>query len=102
MLSDKELKLTVEIAEKLRLKLKGRLSKKLNDSQLWIDLADIHEICRVYLTIIERILSVDEADKKTLEDLLYEIDIELFEHLPYHSKSLKKLLPKVIKEVDSH
>ncbi len=93
-----ETKNTVDIAKNLRLKLGDKLSDKLNKSQLFIDLADIHEISRSYLELIDKILSVNDSDKEAIEDILYAINTELFEHLPYHSKSLKKLLPQVIKE----
>ena len=90
----------VKTSKGLRSKLGGNLSTQLNESQLFIDLADIHEICNSYLNSIEKILSIDKSDKEELANAFYEIDTELFEHLPYHTKSLKKLLPKVIDQLE--
>jgi len=92
---------TIKILGSLRSKLEPSLSEAIGKSQFFVDLADIHEICRAYLVAIDMITSFETEDLEKLKDILYEIDCQLFEHLPYHLKSLKKLLPKVIKSLES-
>lgn len=91
---------TSDVLSTLRLKLDELLPKDLQKSQVYVDLADIHEISRAYLEAIDRILSAELIDPAMLEDILHEIDCQLFEHLPYHLKSLKKLLPKVVESLE--
>ncbi|MFK5950275.1 MAG: hypothetical protein QM500_16065 [Methylococcales bacterium] len=94
-----ETEITVDVVKKIQDKLDPYLSESLRDSQLFIDLADIHEICRSYQNAIDRILLSD--DREMIAEILNDIDNELFVHLPYHFKSLKKLLPDVIDEIES-
>jgi hypothetical protein len=96
-----EIEITSDVLRALRLKLDGLLPESLQKSQVFVDLVDIHEICRAYLNAVNRILVEESLSPAGLEDILYEIDSELFEHLPYHLKSLKKLLPKVIEALEN-
>ncbi len=93
-------KITVDLIDALRERLEESLSTSLNESHLFGDIADIHEACRVYLGAIDKILSKDSS-LEDVENILYEIDCELFEHLPYHLKSLRKLLPKMIHAIQN-
>lgn len=86
--------ITVKLAKQLREKLDPLIPESLSNSTLIIDLADTHEVCRTYLEDIEKILASNNPEE--IENILYKIDCELFEHLAYHLKSLKKLLPKLI------
>lgn len=95
-----EVDATIKILRSLRSKLEPSLPVSIGESQFFVDLADIHEICRAYLAAVDRIISSEFEDLEALQDILYEIDSHLFEHLPYHLKSLKKLLPKVIKSIE--
>ena len=91
-----EVEITLETVRTLHVKLDALFPESLRKSQLFVDLADIHEICRNYLDVIDGILAEEPIGQEKLEDLLYKIDCQLFEHLPFHLKSLKKLLPKAI------
>lgn len=71
------------------------LPASFQESRLAVDMADIHEICRAYLSCINDLLSNDAVNRRAIEDVFYEIDCELFEHLPYHLRSLKKMMPQV-------
>ncbi len=93
-----EAEITVDILKKLEDKLDPYLSEELRNSQFFVDLADIHEICRSYLSMIDNVISSD--DKGVIEESLDNIETELFDHFPYHFKSLKKLLPEVIDEIE--
>jgi hypothetical protein len=92
---------TINILNSLRTQLEPSLTESLNESQFFVDLADIHEICRAYIASIDNIINSSGADDlEKLKDIFYEIDCQLFEHLPYHLNSLKKLLPKAIKSLE--
>jgi hypothetical protein len=66
------------------------LTESLGESQLFVDLADMYEICRAYIASID-IINSSEADDDKLKDVFYEIDCQFSEHLPYHLNSLMKL-----------
>lgn len=100
MTKTEETDATIKILGSLRSKLEPSLPESIGESQFFVDLADIHEICRAYLVAVDMIASSETQDLEKLKDIFYEIDCQLFEHLPYHLKSLKKLLPKVIKSLD--
>ncbi|MDD1607984.1 MAG: hypothetical protein LUO95_10845 [Methylococcaceae bacterium] len=93
--------ITIKIAHSLRLQLESSLPVAIGESQFFVDLADIREICHAYLTAVDRITSSEVEDLEKLKDIFYEIDCQLFVHLPYHLKSLKKLLPKVIEALEA-
>jgi hypothetical protein len=71
------------------------LPTSFQSSQLAVDMADIHEICRTYLASINDLMKSDTANRRQIEDMFYKIDCDLFEHLPYHLKSLNKIMPQV-------
>lgn len=100
MIKIEEVDTTIKILGSLRSKLEPSLPVAIGESRLFVDLADIYEICRAYLTAIDIITSSEIRDLEKLKDVFYEIDCQLFEHLPYHLKSLKKLLPKVIESLE--
>lgn len=91
-----KLKITSQVLKSLESQLGQLLPPSLRQSQLFVDLVDIHGVCRVYLKAIDKLLSKKRSNLESMENILYEIDNELFEHLPYHLKSLKKLLPQTI------
>lgn len=97
-----EINVTLEVLHLLRNKFDPYLSDSVRDSQLFVDLADIYEICCSYIKVIDGINNMDITDKNATEDVLYEIDNQLFEHLPHHLESLKVLLPKLIDLFDEN
>ena len=48
---------TIKILGSLRSRLEPSLPASISDSQFFVDLADIHEICRAYLVAIDMIAS---------------------------------------------
>jgi hypothetical protein len=71
------------------------LPTSFQSSRLAVDMADIHEICRCYLSCINDLMKSDVANRRHIEDVFYKIDCDLFEHLPYHVKSLNKMMPQI-------
>ncbi|MBI3345504.1 MAG: hypothetical protein HY028_11760 [Gammaproteobacteria bacterium] len=59
-------KITVDLVKALRKKFEKSLPVSLLESQLFVDLADIHEACRVYLGAIDKILS----ENTSLSDII--------------------------------
>ncbi len=95
-----EAEITIAILKKLETSLGQVLSPALRESQLLVDLSDIHEISRSYIKLIEQLVEADPVNVSTIEDILYKIDTEILEHLPYHAESLKALFPKLLDAVD--
>lgn len=95
-----ETDITIAVLKKLEASLGQVLSPSLRKSQLLVDLSDIHEISRSYIKLIEELVEVEPDDVTAIEDILYKIDTEILEHLPYHAESLKTLLPKLLDAVD--
>ena len=91
----------VDIVKKLRSLLEGRLSAEINDSEFFIDLADIYGISKFYICQINDILEERECSNDDITTTLDKINFELFDHLPYHLKSLRTLLSKTIEELES-
>ena len=86
---------TLRVLKKLESQFRLLLPRSVQSSQLAVDMADIHKICRTYLSCINELMKRDVTNRRQIEDLFYEIDCDLFEHLPYHLKSLKKIMPHV-------
>jgi len=96
---EKDINKTVQVSKLLREKLDPLFSENLSNSQIIVDLADIHEICSAYLKSLDKIIHGGSLAPSDIEDIFYDIDCDLFEHLPFHLDSLKKLLSQAIDEV---
>lgn len=86
---------TSRVLKTVESKLRMLLPTRSHASQLAVDLADIHEVCRAYLACIDDLINSDTTNRRKIEDVFYKIDCDLFEHLPYHLKSLNKMMPHV-------
>ncbi len=87
---------SIVLSDKLRKKLEKKLPEYLNGSSVFVDLADISEIATTYLSAIDQLNSVDLQDHDAVLDILMQIQIELFEHLPMHLKPFEKHLEDLI------
>lgn len=88
--------LTVELTTQLRDKFDKHFSDSLNESSVYVDLSDIHEVASSYLGCIEQLLSIDTNDVDAVQDILIRIQIDLYEHLPLHLKPFEKHLEEMI------
>jgi hypothetical protein len=78
-----------------------RLSEK--TVALPTDLLDISGICRGYLRAYELLYSNDvNSNKRLLIEAFKKINNELYIHLPFHLKSLKKALNIIIKDLEDN
>jgi hypothetical protein len=91
---------TIDVASLLRAKFEKSLSKKFEDSSLYVDLADIYEVSAWYMSCIEKVIAKPGVCKKDdLVSLLVELQIQLLEHLPYHQKTLKRHIARALSEL---
>lgn len=101
-LRKKETIKSAKYANRIRQKLKDLkipFSKKTEG--LPTDLGDIQEICKNYLNSIEMLFTVNsQKDKKMLTEIFEGIRNDLYIHLYYHLKELKKPLNLLIKELE--
>jgi hypothetical protein len=88
----------VDLVKALRGKLSPYLTKELNESAFFVDLADIYEACTWYVETMGRISDVS-LTRDELETVLIDIDVNMLEHLNYHLDSLKKSLPAVLNAI---
>ena len=65
------------------------------------DLTDIYGICIWYLEIMEHLMNSRSVNREMLEDVFVELDVQLLEHMRFHLKSQKKLLPQALRAVAS-
>lgn len=65
------------------------------------DLGDIFTIALIYTRIIQKLLAIKRGKrhKKEIRSLLRLLENELYIHLPYHLKSLKKPLRHLIDDL---
>lgn len=90
-----KIKETSRVLRALQSQFRLLLPASFQSSPLAVDMADIHQICRTYLSCINDLMKSDAANRRQVEDVFYKIDCDLFEHLPYHLKSLNKIMPQV-------
>lgn len=91
---------TVQLARRIRMRLTypGSPFSRVND-RIFVDLADIEEICRVYPKFLRRLLRADR-NRKVFFPILNAIHLELYFHLEYHLKGMKKPLELLLKDTD--
>jgi hypothetical protein len=95
-------KKVVAVAHGFRRILSPKLSEESNASALYTDLADMYGICIWYSEYIEKLFASRKrhtADE--LETMLIEFEVQLIDHFAYHAKSLKRLMPRLLKEINS-
>jgi len=69
---------------------------KVND--ICIDLADIYKISNKHINIVNKIFKSQKILKEEFLIILAEIEVNLYFHLHWHLKELKKSLIKIIKD----
>lgn len=88
----------VKNAHKLRENLNAseiKLKDKSNH-RLPVDLTDVYTICVDCKYFIEQLMKEETwIDTEKLRKIIHQIQIQLFQHLPYHYKPLKKTLEKI-------
>ena len=57
------------------------------------DLRDIYEICSIYVKLVDNLI-LESTSNEDAAEILNNINNDLYIHLPYHCKSLKKPLQK--------
>jgi len=57
------------------------------------DLRDIYEICSIYVKLVDNLI-LESTSNEDAAEILSNINNDLYIHLPYHCKSLKKPLQK--------
>jgi hypothetical protein len=93
---DKSTNETVRILRRLSKRLKPLLPEEFHDSSLLVDLADVYEICSWYIDALDALIRERGApDRKRVEAIFARMHIELLEHLPYHTRSLRRSIPRV-------
>lgn len=93
---------SIRMIGKLRRTLEPMLPTSLHDSALFVDLGDIYEFCLWYVDNLEKItLKKRPVSATQMSSLLFKIYIQLTEHLPYHQRSLKREVNKVINGLES-
>lgn len=92
---------TVELVARLRNRLEPFFPEPLNNSQVFIDLADIYEISQLYIKLIDEMVSSESYSEMEANQFAYSLDTHVVEHLNYHLASLKNLMPDVIDAVES-
>ena len=96
--SQKQIGSTLRVLRGYQKVLRPIMADKLNNSALFVDLADIYEISALYVAMTNRILREKRAaPSEEICDRFVAIQVELLEHLPYHIKSLRKTLPRVVR-----
>lgn len=81
------------ISAKLRAKLLNT-SIHIKDEAV-TDIRDIYEVCSIYLNLIDKLV-LDETSENEIADIFHNINNDLYIHLPYHCKNLKKPLQKLL------
>lgn len=92
---------TVHLVSDLKGKMSPYLTDNMNQSQLFVDIADAYEACCRFIAIVDDISSKETLQVDQLEAFLVDVDVHLLEHLAYHLKSLRKLVPKAIDSLGS-
>lgn len=89
--------LEIEKASIVSTKLREKLLKtniNIKDEAV-TDIRDIYEVCSIYLNLIDKLV-LDETTESELVDIIHNINNDLYIHLSYHCKNLKKPLQKVL------
>jgi hypothetical protein len=87
-------------------RLEERFSKSkspvdLQKGRLLHDLGEVHEICTTVSDRISRLVSPLAKDRRRLSELLEDVQVELFIHLPYHITRLRTPLDRAIGRLQS-
>ncbi|MDR2189451.1 MAG: hypothetical protein LBE62_15615 [Azonexus sp.] len=77
----------------LKNKISPYLSDSLNQSQFFVDVADAYSACSSFISLVDDLLSKDIVLADQVEVFLADLDVHLLEHLAYHIKSLRRLIP---------
>ena len=80
----------------LKRKLAPHLTDSLNQSQLFVDMADAYAACCSFIAIVDDISTVEFLQTDQVETFLVDVDVHLLEHLTYHLESLRKLIPEAV------
>jgi hypothetical protein len=85
--------------------LRSRLARHLPESFLRTsfvsDLADCYEATHRFVAVIEKLATGQRLSADALESALVEVDVHLLEHLGYHQRSLRKLVPKALRLLEA-
>jgi hypothetical protein len=63
------------------------------------DLRDIYEICSIYIKLMDELV-LDTTSVEDIVEIFKHINNDLYIHLSYHCKNLKKPLQKVLDSLD--
>ena len=86
----------VQLVANLKRKISPCLTDVLNQSQLYVDIADSYEACSSFVSLVDDFLSRDTVLADQVETFLVDLDVHLLEHLAYHMKSLRRLIPAAL------
>jgi hypothetical protein len=94
----------VHLAAQLRCKLTKigiDLNKNKPLDRLPVDLADIYLICSNYIALIQSLIELENLqDTFQTQSIIFEIQQNLYVHLPSHYKPLAQGLEKALKEIE--
>ena len=71
-----------------------------SDDHVNTDLGDIYEVCDEYIKSIDALLKIRKGDSKRIVAALKDIKTNLYIHLDYHCKILKKPFDRLIDKLD--
>lgn len=92
----------VQMADNLRNNLNSSPLKLKNKQhhRLPVDLTDVYTICLDCTHLIEQLMKEENwIDTAKLRKIIFDLESQLFTHLPYHYKPLKKTLDKIYRQI---
>lgn len=91
-----------ELISALRRQLDGKISEEIERSSLFVDLVDIREIANWYSSKLEGIASSRRLTRNQLETFLIDLDVQLFDHLNTHLRSLRQHIRVILRDMAKH
>jgi hypothetical protein len=92
---------SIVVSDVLRKKMSALISIELAHSSLFTDLGDIYEICRWYVSCVDKFSSSHVVvDRDALQTWLIEVETQIVTHAGLHVNALKQHLPKIIDQLD--